>query len=109
MIVIIQPDGTVAYDELPGTHPADLDTLQRHLGGDPQLVPIEFHHCNAFAHRDGVDLELARNTVAEHVLGWPDPLHGNIVITGGQVEHQEVGLHETQWRALHAAMAPRPS
>ncbi len=103
-IAIIEPDGTLNYDELPEDDHEQLRMLQRHVGGDIQIVPVDFVGCSVFANEYGIDMDLERNYPAELALDWPATLLGPVVVTGGVRDASEIGLTPVQREALKHAL-----
>lgn len=103
-IAIIHPDGQLTYQQLPENDHDQLDQFQSIVEGDIQLVPIEFHGCDAFVNEDGIAQHLPRNRAAEAVLGWPGALLGPVIVTGGVRNDVDVGLTDTQRTVLTSAL-----
>lgn len=103
-IAIIEPDGTLRYDELPENDHEQLSTIQGHVGGDIQIVPVNFVGCSVFVNEYGIDLDLERNYPAELALDWPSTLLGPVVVTGGLHDEKDVGLSAAQREAIKHAL-----
>lgn len=103
-IAIIHPDGQLTYQQLPENDHDQLEQFQSIVEGDIQLVRVEFHGCDAFVNEDGIAQHLPRNRAAERVLGWPGPLLGPVIVTGGMRNAVDVGLSPVQQAVLTSAL-----
>lgn len=103
-IAIIRPDGTLNCDELPEDDHGQQTTIQRHVGGNMQIVPVDFLGCSAFVNECGVDLDLDRNYPAELALDWPAALLGPVVVTGDLHHEKDAGLSAAQREAIKHAL-----
>ncbi len=108
-IAIIYPDNTVVYEHLAEDDHEQLQQFQRLVGGNIQVVPIEFDGCDAFVNEDGIELGLLRNHAAENALQWQAALLGPVIITGGLRGDGDTGLTEHQHDTLSSALEPGPT
>lgn len=106
-IAVMYPDNTLVYEALAETDHEQLAQFQRIVGGNIQVVPIEFNGCDAFVNEDGIELGLSRNSAAEEALRWPAALLGPVIVTGGLRGEVDTGLNEHQHEALADAADPR--
>ncbi len=105
-IAIIYPDSTLVYEHLAEDDHEQLQQFQRIVGGNIQVVPIEFDGCDAFVNEDGIAVGLPRNPTAEEALHWQDALLGPVIITGGLRGESDTGLSEHQHGLLARTLEP---
>lgn len=101
-LLILHANGAASCDEF--TRGNELAQFQYHVGGYIQLLPIDDAEFTVFVNEDGRGL-LPRNRIAESLFGWPDVLHGDVVVAGGvDTEGDTTGITEEQLRRLRIAL-----
>lgn len=100
--LILHTNGTASCDEF--TRSNKLAQFQYHVGGYIQLLPLDDPEFTVFVNEDGRGM-LPRNRIAESLFGWPDVLHGDVVVAGGVgTEGDTMGITNEQLRRLRIAL-----